>query len=130
MMVSAEAFQFGRYVMAGGANTLIGFSLIFYLMEYAGFSAYWSNGLAYGITFFTSYFLHRGVTFRSNDKKRQEIPRFVVIYIFSYLANGLALSVFIHLQSPLVAQVSASAIFVLTSYVGQKFFVFIGRGRL
>jgi putative flippase GtrA len=96
-------------------------------MEGLEISAHWSNTLAYAITFVTSYVLHRWVTFKSDGKKCQEIPRFVLIYVMSYLANYLALSFFLYFLTPIISQAGASIVFVVTSYLGPKIFVFVGR---
>ena len=126
-ILSPGAIQIGRYLLAGGANTIIGFSLILFFLEYVKLSAHYSNGLSYSITFITSYLLHRRFTFRSNGEKRDEIPRFILIYIGAYIANYVALSLSLEILSQISAQGVASGVFVLTSYIGQKLFVFNDR---
>ena len=113
-----------RFLLAGGANTLLGFGLIVLFMEVLGWSPYASNLSAYGITFLTSYALHRAVTFRSSGDPKSELLRFAAIYAGSFVVNFVALAGFVVVLPALAAQVAASAVFVAASYGGQRLYVF------
>lgn len=120
-----EVIRILRYLIVGGGNTAIGVSLILVFMGIIALEPHLSNALAYGITFFTSYASHRWFTFRSRGKKRQELPRFALIYALSYAVNFVALSLFLVFMSPIASQIGASIVFVLASYAGQRIFVFM-----
>jgi len=117
-----------RYLLAGGANTLLGYGLIVLFMEVFGLSPHVSNLMAYTITFFTSFALQRSVTFRSAGDPRAEILRFTVVYVGAFLVNFVALTGFVDLMPKLLAQIAASVVFVVASYCGQRLYVFSHRG--
>ena len=117
--------QFPRYLAAGLANTAFGYAVIFACMYGLGLSPEASNVVGYAIGIVTSYALNRTFTFRSAGRKLPEFVRFVAIFLLSFAANFMALKVLLRIGvHPVARQVIAGAIYVGTSYLLSRSFVF------
>lgn len=113
------------YLMVGVVNTIIGYGIIFYLMN-IGTSPELSNviGYAIGITF--SYILNKIYTFKSKAHPKKEFPKFVVSLLASYGLNFLTL-IFcvrvIHIN-PYVSQIISGAVYAVSGFYFVKIFAF------
>lgn len=118
--------QFVRYIIVGVLNTLLGYSIIFACMYLLGLSAVTSNVIGYGVGLIQSYFLNKNFTFNSDSKSKLEALRFLLVFLISYLSNLGALLFFIKVAgwNEAVAQVCSSVIYVLMSYLLNKYYVF------
>lgn len=115
-----------RYLFSGGLNTAFGLLLIGLFMYGFGLAPELSNFMAYGIGIATSFILNKTFTFRSNGRVMNEISRFISVYVASYLTNVVVLVILVRLldMHEFLAQIIASAAFVVTSYALQARYVF------
>ena len=122
----AACRQLLRFLIVGVFNTAFGYGMIFACMYLAGLSAEISNLIGYGISLTTSYLLHRNYTFRSKQRHRGEIVRFLAVFAIAYAANLIALIVFVREMRVHegVSQILAGTVYVLTSYLMNRWYVF------
>jgi putative flippase GtrA len=118
--------QFSRYVGVGIVNTLWSYCIIFALMYLAGLSPEASNAMGYGIGLVTSYALNRSYTFESANPKAPEFLRFIATFALAFAANFTALLLLVHMLRihAGIAQVAAGVVYVITSYLCSRHFVF------
>ena len=84
-----------------------------------------SNVIGYVVGLTTSYLLNRIFTFRSGGRKLPEFARFVMIFLISFAANFVALTALLHVAvHPIASQLIAGVIYVATSYLLNRSFVF------
>lgn len=117
---------FFRFLAVGVFNTLLGYSVIFTCMYFAEMSPEISNVAGYAVGLVASYVLNRKYTFNSTQKRRSEILRFLGVFIFAYGANFSILVILIHKMGIHVgvSQVLAGLVYVVASFVMNKYFVF------
>ncbi len=118
--------QFLRFIIVGVLNTLVGYSIIFGCMYLLKMSPQASNAIGYGISLYISYFLHRNLTFNSKQRKRDEVTRFLVVFLIAYASNFVALLVSIHKLgiNEGLSQIFAGVVYVAVSFVMNKYYVF------
>jgi putative flippase GtrA len=122
--------QFVRFVLVGILNTAWGYLLIFGFMYFFSLSPTLSNALGYAIGLISSYLLNRLYTFRSKNSKRSEFSRFLVVFGLAYGANYAALRALLSVGlNPYLSQLAAGIIYVLTSYLLGRAFVFKARRK-
>jgi putative flippase GtrA len=118
--------QLLRFLVVGAANTLLGYVVIFGCMFIAEFSPELSNALGYMLGFFSSYYLNRYYTFRSNQRRVSEFSRFALVFIVAYLCNIIAVIIlyrFFNIDA-ILSQIIAAIVYILMSYILNKIFVF------
>ena len=118
--------RFSRFLLVGVFNTLLGWVIIFGGMYLLGMSPEASNVLGYSIGLLVSFVLNRTFIFRSSGRPSGELARFLAVFILAFGANLAALSVlvrffFVH---EAISQVLAAVVYVITSYIMNKNFVF------
>lgn len=118
--------QMMRFILVGLCNTGFGYGLIFGCMYIAGMSPIASNVVGYGVGLLFAYKLHRNFTFGSTGHQRKELMRFLIVFGVSYSANLATLYI---LTQPMrvsggISQVASGAVYVLSSFLLSKFFVF------
>jgi len=79
--------QFGKFIVVGVVNTLLGYAVIFFCMYGLQLGAYISNVMGYAVGLCTSYFLNRIFTFRSSRPKRPEVLSFFVVFFVACGVN-------------------------------------------
>jgi putative flippase GtrA len=128
-----------RYAACGGGNTLLDISLFFLGYEYlfkgklvmlpmltltphiAAFL------FSFFITFPIGFFLSRYVVFENTEsRKREQLPKYMVVVLGAILMNYFFLKVFIETLSfkAIIAKLMTTAIVVAFSYFSQKYFTF------
>ena len=117
---------FGRYLLVGLLNTGLGYAIIFGCMYGLGLSPVLSNALGYGLGMSISYFLNRSFTFRAKHTDGTTVAKFVAVNGGAYLAN---LGMLLFLIGTLgvhegLAQVLAGGVYVVTSFLINKHYVF------
>lgn len=118
--------QFFRFLTVGVFNTLLGYCIIFACMYLAKMSPEASNITGYAVGLVTSYLLNRTYTFRSQQKHRSELIRFLIVFAVAYGLNFAMLVILIHKMSVHegLSQVLAGVVYVATSFILNKYYVF------
>lgn len=118
--------QFIRFILVGIVNSGLGYAIIFACMYLAKLSPELSNVIGYMIGLFLSYLLHRGFTFGSKQNPRAEFVRFVFVFLVAYLANLATLIILVRVVDihAGLSQVIAGAVYVGTSYLLNRIYVF------
>ena len=85
-----------------------------------------SNFTGYALGLVSSYILNRKYTFKSNQKRHNEIVRFLAVFFVAYALNFVTLVIFIHrLAMPeWISQVLAGIVYIVSSYIMNKCYVF------
>jgi len=131
---------FFRFLIVGVINTLVGYGVMFGLYNLAGLHTwgdlgYWLSTIGnYTVGSVVSFFLNKHFTFRSREKGRQVVIRFVInIAVCMTLAYGIAKPLVIWALAGTnfsqqfqgnVSMLFGSCLFVLLNYFGQRFFAF------
>jgi putative flippase GtrA len=116
------------FLIVGVLNTAFGYGVIFAAMYLAGLSPVASNVIGYSVGLIVSYVLHRTFTFKSASKSRTEPVKFLLVFLLAYLANLATLVLLIDhfgLHEAL-SQVGAGAVYVVSSFLFNKHYVFRG----
>lgn len=118
--------QFSRFLLAGVANTALGYAIIFGCMYLAGMSPELSNAAGYTVGLLVSYFLNRHFTFRSAQRRSTEFVRFALVFVTAYTANLVALIFLVRALAVHagLSQVIAGVIYIVTAYLLNKHYVF------
>ena len=123
---------FGRFVLVGIVNTLVGTTVMFVAYNALHFNYWVSSALNYIIGSIVSYFLNKYFTFQNKEKSWKQLVKFALNITVCYLvAYGLAkplVSWFLHGQSKSVqdnlSMLVGMGAFVVFNYVGQRVVVF------
>lgn len=118
--------QFGRFLVVGVCNTVIGYGIIFGLMYGVNLTPEISNAVGYSICLIISYILNRKFTFKSKQTWRSELSKFLTVFIIAYAVNLVVLVALIrgiNLNSG-ISQIIAGAAYVMSSYFLNKLFCF------
>jgi putative flippase GtrA len=128
-----------RYAACGGGNTLLDISLFFlgyeYLFKgklvtfpYITLTPHIAAFLvSFCITFPIGFFLSRYVVFENTEsRKREQLPKYMVVVLGAILMNYFFLKVFIETLAfkAIVAKLMTTAVVVAFSYFSQKYFTF------
>lgn len=118
--------EFARFILVGLLNTAWGYLIIFGFMYVLAWSPEASNAAGYGIGLVTSYLLNRIYTFRSKNRKRYEFGRFLFVFAVAFAANMATLYTMVRwlVWNPYYSQILAGGIYVITSYLLNRAFVF------
>jgi putative flippase GtrA len=118
--------QFSRFLVVGVFNTLIGYCVIFACMYLARMTPETSNVAGYAIGLVASYVLNRNYTFKSRQNRFNESIRFLAVFAIAYALNFAVLIILIHRIGihEGVSQIFAGLIYVIASYLMNKYFVF------
>ena len=134
--------HFIKYNAIGVLNTAITAFTVWILHEILNWNLELSNFLGYVAGGLNSYIMNRIWNFKSSNKKRSEIARFIVVFVCSYLVNLLVLesSVYIlentawcagitefiskFMKPTTFASFIANVVYVLVSYTLYKKWVF------
>lgn len=79
--------HFIKYNLIGLINTGLTLGVVFVLHQLWGMPVFWANLLGYVIGGVNSYILNRIWNFKSQNRKREEVLRFVVVFGVSYALN-------------------------------------------
>jgi putative flippase GtrA len=114
-----------RYILVGGFNTLIGYTIIATLF-YVEFSPELSNFIGFFIVIFISYFLNKKYTFQNKDSHKKSLPRFISSMLIAYLFNLLTFELCYRVLSVNIylSQMYAVVVYMLIGYFLSKKWVF------
>ena len=132
--------SFIRFLIVGVINTLVGTAVMFGLYNLAGLHSwgqlgYWLSTIGnYTVGSVVSFFLNKHYTFKSKEKGKAVVIRFVInIAVCMTLAYGIAQKcVELALAGTFLSQqlqgnismLVGMGLFVLLNYFGQRFFAF------
>ena len=83
--------HFLKYNLIGILNTLISLLVVWVLYQLFSFNLVLSNFLGFVAGAINSYLCNRIWNFKSQNKKRSEIIRFIIVFLIAYLVNLLVL---------------------------------------
>lgn len=128
-----------RYAVCGGLNTVLSFIVYFMAFRFLlkeknlhfDFYVFTPHAAALFISFLFSFpfgfFLLKYVVFRdSNVKGRVQLLRYFMIYLFNLALNYILLKVLVEILYiyPITAQIIATIIIIIFSYLAQRHFTF------
>ncbi|PLT35590.1 GtrA family protein [Bacillus sp. V5-8f] len=124
--------SFTRFLLVGVLNTLVGLSLIFILLNLAGFNYWAATFIGNGTGAIVSFLLNRAFTFQSGVSFKKGGPLFFMVIIscyFSSYAISEWISSNIHSQMLPISQqhlavALGTCIYTVSNFTGQKFIVF------
>lgn len=118
--------QFVRFLLVGFFNTCLGYTIIFSCMYLLGLSPILSNALGYLIALLISFILNRTFTFRSRGRSSSELLRFLAVFAVAYCVNLAVLYELLKFSftHEAVSQILAGIVYVILSYMMNKFLVF------
>jgi putative flippase GtrA len=127
--------SFYRFLLVGVANTLIGLSTIFVLLNLFGWTYWWATFTGNSIGAVISYFLNRSFTFNSRLNVSKGMPKFIIVificYISSYTMSGVVADIVTipnwaasFVTQDELAILGGAILYTVTNYLGQKRFVF------
>lgn len=128
---------FGKFILVGIVNTILGTSIMFIAYNVLGFN-YWISSLAnYFLGSIFSYILNRIFTFKNTLLIKDTLPRFIINIVICYLVSyGLAKSLISYLLRDIsiniqenIAMLIGMSLFIGLNYIGQRFFVFNNHSR-
>ena len=116
-------WQFLRYCLIGGINTIVGFGIIFILMA-LGLIAEVANFIGYCAGIIVSFTLNKHFTFKAN--RNYAFLRFCLAMGSAYVLNLLVLIICyrgFHLNAYIV-QILAGIIYTISGFLLSKYFAF------
>lgn len=119
------------FLVAGLANTAVGYGAFAVALFLLGVSPLWSNIIAYATGLVVAVFLMRLWVFPSKKKKRRYVATFLAIFLFSYLVNLIVFTVGLALTPihPALMQIVAMASYSVVFFVLGRFFLADKPGR-
>ena len=114
-----------RFIFVGGLNTLIGYGL-YALFVYIGINYLVSNTIATIIGVIHSFIWNKYFTFKSNKKIKDEVFKFICVYLISYTIGMITLYIIkdVFNISPYIAGLINLVITTLISFFGHKYISF------
>lgn len=118
-----------RFLLAGGANTLLGlvlFRAFHALLQGRPYAAATAQALSYAIGVALSYAVNRGWTFRSTGRHGRALPRFLVAHLGALLTSAALIQLAVSTVGlpPIAAWFLATAVTTVLNFVAQRFWVF------
>lgn len=133
--------HFLKYNLIGILNTLISLLVVWILYQIFSLNLVVSNFLGFVAGAINSYLCNRIWNFKSQNKKRTEVIRFVIVFLIAYLVNLLVLklcdnllsdyfmktlptSILTWIKPGYIANLFANITYVSVSYFLFRFWVF------
>ena len=134
--------HFIKYNAIGIINTLITLAVVWVLHQWLDWNKEISNFLGFVAGGINSYLMNRIWNFKSENRKRTEVVRFIVVFLLSYALNFVALEACVYvldhvdclqpfctwvsqfMKPSYVANIVANIVYVLASYTLYKKWVF------
>ena len=114
-----------RFIIVGILNTIVGYG-VYALLVFVGLNYLIANTISTIIGVIHSYIWNRLYTFKSNNKVKTEVPRFIGVYLLSYIIGMITLYIFKDILniSSYIAGFINLFITTLVSFFGHKYFSF------
>ena len=114
-----------RYVLVGGANTLVGLASIYAAKWLLTMPDAQANLLGYAIGFTLSFTLNRRWTFRFHGAPLPALARFLVVQLVAYFGNLATVLLFITAGgNSYLAQAVGVVPYALIGYLGSRRYAF------
>jgi putative flippase GtrA len=122
-----------RFLLIGVVNTIVGLSLIFFLLHVLELGYWLSTGLGNTTAALVSYVLNKTFTFRSSASVASSFWKFIVVvlvcYVFSYgvslaLTDALLLTKLDRQIIHTIAVIGGAGLYTICNYFGHKMFSF------
>jgi putative flippase GtrA len=120
-----------RFAVVGVLNTGVDMA-IFFLLTWFGISYVTAQVISYSCGTANSYLLNKFWTFRSSGRSYSEIARFIIVNLAS-LGISLACLALLHDRAGIglvVAKVAATGAALAVNFIGNKLWVFKGKGEV
>ncbi|MBU1202651.1 GtrA family protein [Patescibacteria group bacterium] len=118
--------QIAKYATVGLTAGVVDFSILFILTDLAGWHYLVSATFSFILSALVNYTLNRIWTFRSNGKRRKQLPVFFIIATLGLLINNNMMYISVEHWGfhYLVAKILASALVTFWNFFGNKYFTF------
>lgn len=115
----------GRYLLSGGALTIVGYAAIIFLTSVCGANPYWANFYVYIAGVLVSYWLNAKVVFLDRPDVMSFL-KFLFSFCIAYAANLFALSVSLDwmLLDHWLAQLIATGVYACVHFGLSRAYVF------
>lgn len=115
-----------KYILAGVANTAIGYSVFLALIILFNTNPSYANAIGYGIALIAAFILNKVFVFNQSATDRSTIPKFILAFTISFAINQLVLLIVYRGLDVLVeiAQIFAMISYTAVFYLLNKKFVF------
>ena len=122
--VKKEIKLLGRFSIVGIFNTIVGYSLIFFLM-FLGRGTYLSNALGYGVGYIISFLLNKKFVFCSKGCYARESIKFLIFMGLAYLSNLTTLYFLLCFDlNPYLCQLISGVTYSTVMYLTSRKWVF------
>lgn len=123
--------QFITYTLVGLVNTFVGLGVIYICSEILKMHYVLANVAGYAVGLLVAFFMHRGVTFRTEGKDgspRRQAALFLVVFAISFSVQ-LGVLVALHHAGIVnfLAQVVALGTYMVVGFIGHKYLTFRAR---
>lgn len=121
-----ELNYLSRYVGTGALNTIVGWIVIFLLMA-KGASPILANISGYFVGLVLGFLVSKNFVFHSAGRSRDEVARYLVAFVISFLLNLSALHFLLEVLywNQNIAQAVAAIVYTVIMYFLTRFFVFV-----
>jgi putative flippase GtrA len=118
--------EFVRYLLVGFVNTLFGYSLFLVFYKIGNLSPEYSNAASYMIALLLAYVLNRIYVFSDKSISKINLLKFIISFIVAYFLNFATLWLLLKTTETTteIVQLIAMAIYTVTFYILNKFYVF------
>lgn len=115
-----------KYLIAGLANTLVGYCVFIILLSMSNMLPEAANAISYTVALIVAFTLNKVFVFKSSVKNSVAIPKFIAAFAISFLANQLVLILFYRLLNvqPAIAQIPAMISYTVIFYMLNKHYVY------
>lgn len=114
-----------RFLFVGGLNTLVGYG-IYALCIFFGINYFIANLISTVIGVIHSYIWNKLFTFKSKNTVKKEVPKFISVYLISFLISNLILYIFITKlgANQYIGGLINIVLTTIISWFGHKYFSF------
>jgi len=114
-----------RYGIVGVLTVILDFLILYIFYTYFNIDVNISITLSYFLASISNYFMHKYFTFRSQNKIKKEIWKFIIVVIFSYILTIFLVNFLIQFNITLYYSKLLSLIFsYILVYIISKLFIY------
>jgi len=122
----STAKQFVKYASVGIVGTTAHYSVLIILVHLLSVNAVLSSSVGFVIGAFVNYYLNFRITFRSNKKHSDALPKFFTVALFGFFLNAGVMFILIDLLSVhyFLSQMLATGVVLLGSFGANRIWTF------